>query len=700
MVTPATITINSFSDQLHKILQEKFHFKAFRPGQLEAINTLMTQGRLLCIQPTGHGKSLLYQLPAVLLPGITIVVSPLLALMRDQIDQLNNRFHISAASINSDQAPEENYKAQQLAAQGKIKILFVAPEKLDHLDYFNFLLDLPVNFIVVDEAHCVSTWGHDFRPSYRQIIHFIRAVEQKNSALKVLAITATANQKTEEDIKNQLAQSKNQVLTQRQNMDRANIQLSVIQLTGLAEKLYTILQLINQLEGCGLIYCATRENTELTAEYLQSQSINAVAYHAGLDPITKRQLQHNFIANQYKVIAATNALGMGIDKQDLRFIIHFDTPGSITAYYQEVGRCGRDGQLAQGILLFDEADKKIQDYFINSSQPTITNFQQILQGIKTAETAPDLTTIKRMAGFHPNLVNVVVSELIEQGFIAKRSTHGKQLYFSAEKNSTPNLSRYENQFQTRTFELKQMIYYSQQRSGCLMQLLRKALGDTTATVCKHCNVCSKSHLVRKFDPSAIAKIQNWLNFRASMISPSIKNHLAEGVAVLNAQLRAPVFVEFMKSRSTAASITNPELLALIKQYLLKLKNQHSFSVVVPIPSRTWVARNPFAQWVADLLQVKLLVDYLQWQKIPASRQGELLNNDQRRYNVAQHMQCNKQIIIPAGSILLIDDYVGSGATLQEAARVLSKEANLSNDIVPFTIAMVKWHLGKRGMVFA
>ena len=178
---------------LNQLLKDRFGFKAFRPGQREAIESLLNIGRLLCIQPTGHGKSLLYQLPSCLLGGVTVVISPLLALMRDQIDHLNRRFNIPAASINSDQSDEENALSRQQASQGKVQVLFVAPEQLDHLDRFDFLLRLDVKLIVVDEAHCISTWGHDFRPSYRQIIHFVKALHAKNPSIKILGLTATAD---------------------------------------------------------------------------------------------------------------------------------------------------------------------------------------------------------------------------------------------------------------------------------------------------------------------------------------------------------------------------------------------------------------------------------------------------------------------------------------------------------------------------
>ncbi len=229
--------MQQLNDLLHITLKQQFDLHEFRGVQLEALTTLMTKGRLLCILPTGYGKSLLYQIPAYLLDGITIVISPLLALMRDQIEQLNQRFKIPALAINSDQSDEENYRSRQAAVEGHVKILFVAPEQLDHIDRFNFLLNLNVKLVVVDEAHCISTWGHDFRPSYRQILQFLHAVYEKNKDIKMLGLTATANKRVEEDIKKQLFFSGQDVDVIRQALSRPNIHLSVLKTKGLAAKL-------------------------------------------------------------------------------------------------------------------------------------------------------------------------------------------------------------------------------------------------------------------------------------------------------------------------------------------------------------------------------------------------------------------------------------------------------------------------------
>ncbi|MCZ6794587.1 MAG: RecQ family ATP-dependent DNA helicase, partial [Planctomycetota bacterium] len=359
---------------LDSVLRERFRFSTFRPGQREAIEALLEGGRIICIHPTGHGKSLLYQLPATLLEGMTLVISPLLALMRDQIRQLHERFAITAAAINSDQSDEENEQVRLDAREGRLRILFVAPEQLDNLETYRFLSALPIDLLVVDEAHCISTWGHDFRPSYRQIMNAVRELEEARPSLRVLGLTATANRRTAADIVEQFRGADGRsAAIHRSPMDRPNLALRVVPVTGLDNKLSILSEILQGLEGCGILYCATREQTEIVAAYLSASGHDVVAYHAGLVPDQKRELQLAFTRGKQQVIAATNALGMGIDKPDIRFIVHVDVPGSITAYYQEVGRAGRDGQAALGILLFDERDREVQEYFIRSAQPDLAD---------------------------------------------------------------------------------------------------------------------------------------------------------------------------------------------------------------------------------------------------------------------------------------------------------------------------------------
>ncbi len=691
--------VQDFDSQLETVLQKTFGFKEFRPGLREAIIALLTKGRVLCIQPTGHGKSLLYQLPSCLLGGVTVVLSPLLALMRDQIDHLRNRFGISAASINSDQSDEENAIARDAVRGGQVQVLFVAPEQLDHVDRFDFLLELDVRLLVVDEAHCISTWGHDFRPSYRQIIQFVQAAHQKNPAIKILGLTATADLRVQNDISKQLTLSGQDVVVLRETMNRPNIQLYAVETTGLAFKLAACGELLEQLEGCGLIYCATRENTELVAGYLKGLGKPVAAYHAGFDVDSKRKLQIEFIEDKYKALVATNALGMGIDKGNLRFIIHFDVPGSITAYYQEVGRCGRDGQMAKGILLYDRSDKKIQEYFIDSAQPKVGDFNQVIEVVRQAETAPNLTTIKRLTGLHPTRVMIVVAELLEQGFLKKFSNNGSQVYGSLENHMTPDLSRYTNQYEVKTVELRKMLQYGEMTSPCRMETLRSALGDQDAKQCGQCDLCQKSPLHLQCPPQKIAAINEWLSRRPQPISPIYATKTSAGLSVLDGKLRSPYFIHFMRQRGECppGALGLPDgLIELVKIHLKTLVADKVIACIIVIPSRTWKARCEVAAMIGEYLGVPVMTDLLEWNVLPEKRQGELLNNDQRHHNVHTKMRLTQQpSAVTKGAILVLDDYIGSGNTFKEAARTL-RANGLKNELIPFTIAGIKWHLGKPG----
>lgn len=684
---------------LQTTLRQTFGFQEFRGIQLEAIQTLMTKGRLLCILPTGYGKSLLYQLPASLLDGVTVVISPLLALMRDQIEHLNQRFKIPALAINSDQSEEENYWARQSATQGRIKILFVAPEQLDHVDRFNFLLNLNVKLVVVDEAHCISTWGHDFRPSYRQILQFLHSINAKNKNVKMLGLTATANKRVEEDIHKQLFFSGQEAVVIRQGLNRPNIHLSVLKTKGIAAKLAACEDLLHRFEGCGLIYCATRENTELVADFLQMQGLNVTSYHAGYEVDTKRRLQKEFISDKYKALAATNALGMGIDKGNLRFIIHFDFPGSITAYYQEVGRCGRDGNNADGVILYDPLDQNIHEYFIHSALPTLQDFQNVIETVRAAEQPLGLTTIKTITGLHPTRVTIVIAELIEQGFLAKYSLNGKQVYQVLPKYGRPDLSRYTNQEEVKSYELKQMLHYGEQSEKCRMAILRLSLGDDHAENCQHCDCCLKRNAAFNIPTDKLTFINIWLKKRPVVIAPVVREKISAGLSVLDSKTRTPLFVSFMRQRANCPEDSlgmNDELLDLLKMHLGSLAKKGRVAGLISLPSRTWQARDRVATILAKHLEVPML-DMLAWQECPPKRQGELLNNNQRHDNVHQRMQVKTQIRVPQGTLILLDDYIGSGNTIKEAARALRAQGIL-NELVPFTIAAVKWSLGKQGFV--
>ncbi len=688
-------------DLLKQTLTKVFGLQDFRPSQLLAIETLFEKGRVLCILPTGHGKSLIYQLPAYLIDGLTLVISPLLALMRDQIDHLNKRFNIAAASINTDQTDEENYRAKMQAISGSLKVLFIAPEKLDNLEEFLFLLNLPVKFLVIDEAHCISTWGHDFRPSYRQIIHFLHALEKKDGTVKVLGLTATANAEVEEDIKKQMASSTHEVTTLRESMNRPNISLTSVPITNIVEKLAILEELLKSYQGVGLIYCATRENTEFVADFCKTRNMEIAAYHAGFESTEKRVLQHDFINDRYKAIAATNALGMGIDKSNLRFIIHFDFPSSITAYYQEVGRCGRDGLPAIGTILYNPKDKNIQTYFIESSQPRIDDFNKILDAIRTSDLPLNLNAIKRKTGLHPTKVIVVLSELIEQRFVKKELHEKTQVYLLVENRDSLELKRYKNQYAVKYRELNKILEYSEELTNCRMCMLRQSLGDLEFKACGSCDLCTSKKHVFNISEERKQNIADWINKRATPISISRMAKVNPGLSVLDGTLRSPLFIKFMKERTVDAldfSSLDPELHNLAISHLIKIFEKEPFTAIVLIPSRTFHAGKKIAEQFGKFFNIPVFTDLLAWKKEPESRQGELLNNDQRSFNVENQMSFNTDSTLPKGAIILLDDYIGSGATMKEASRALLKSKKPPCKIIPFTLARVKWQLGKPGFV--
>jgi len=337
-----------------------FGYDQFRAGQEEIINSIISGKSVLAILPTGAGKSLCYQIPALLSKSFAIVISPLIALMKDQVDSLNKLTPI-ASFINSSLDFIASEKVLQEVASGKIKILYISPEKLSNIKFVERLKQLSPDYVFIDEAHCISEWGHNFRPSYRRIFEFIKFA----GIAKVSAFTATATEEVRIDILKQLSLTEAKVFVR--GFERENLHLNVIATSRKKEKTLEILRSNKQPI---IIYTATRSNAEEITEYLRKENIQSVFYHAGLSSEMKKIIQDDFMTGRVKVICATNAFGMGIDKNDIRVVIHYNMPGSIENYYQEIGRAGRDSKPSKVFLLYDNRDKNIQEYFINNSFPS------------------------------------------------------------------------------------------------------------------------------------------------------------------------------------------------------------------------------------------------------------------------------------------------------------------------------------------
>ena len=655
-------------------LKQLFQFDYFHDNQWNVIDKVLKGQRVLLIEKTGFGKSLCYQFPATQFDGTTVIFSPLIALMRDQVQKLQ-ALGINAKCINSNQSTEENSQIIENAKNNHVKILYIAPERMENVEWLQTARQMKISMVVIDEAHCISVWGHDFRPAFRRIINLVNLLPIN---FPVLATTATATKRVEEDIVTQIGKN---ITSIRGNLLRPNLKLLLIRVNSEDEKMIWLGQNLQKINGTGIIYTGTQVNTEVYYKWLEFLKINSASYNAGLDAESRISIEKGLINNSYKCVVSTNALGMGIDKPDLRFIIHTQIPVSPIHYYQEIGRAGRDGQSSLIILFYNpEIDLDVPRAFIENGKPSVDKYQRVINALKQ-ERLGQHELIKRVNLKQPQ-VNVIKSDLIEQGIInevLEGKTKKYELKFNAPVLDT---SKFEALRNAKIKDFEQMLAYVN-TEGCRMKFLCDFLGDDMIEVCRVCDNDQK----KKYGVSISEEWTEKLDSFRSEYFPILevegaRTRLVNGVAASHYGI-SNVGQALKRSKYENGGDFPDFLLKLTLKAFRKRFGQEIFDLVLYVPPTTSgdLVKN-FAEKVARVLKFPLSHGLIKIRQTEAQKifQSGLGKKD----NVTNAFDYPQRNEIEGKSILLIDDIYDSGATVKEIGRILSTFGAVK--IAPLVIA--------------
>ncbi len=638
---------------LTRNLQDKFQFQAFRPGQLEAIQAALAGERVLLIQPTGWGKSLVYQMIAAV-KGLTVVFTPLRALMRDQVKEAE-RYGLRAGTLNSDLDSSQHLEILDRAQRRELDLLFIAPERMDNQIWLDSFPKLPISALVVDEAHCISTWGHDFRPDYRRIVELVRLLPPQ---MPVVAVTATATKRVEQDIEKQLG-AKAKVI--RGSLVRPNFQLNVIPVSSEAEKLAWVAHWVKKLEGTGIVYCATRAMTETVAAYLGGLGIKTSYYHADLSVDERLELENGLMENTFKVVVATNALGMGINKPDIRFIIHTEFPGSMLAYYQEIGRAGRDQKPAWLVLLYNPEDRRIQESFINGSKPSPDSYHQVFSLLHKSALKEREIALK--TGLGQKAVRNIIADLREQGLVGK----DPQGYYRAIAQGTPSFDAQNELRQHKLADLEAMIEYIQTKT-CRMVFVCNYLGDPNAKPCGKCDNC-RSEALPSLPTDLVQRAREHVVHPRLHLKANINKALVyeDGRALdyyKDTRVGEAIHTSKYKTHQPFPDWLVQDSAQVVRRYWAGVE----FTGVVAVPStKSGSLVEDFARRLAQSLGLPFR-NVLGKVKV-TKQQKEFTNRTQKRENLKGAFRSEPVV---GEKLLVVDDVMDSGVTLEEVGKALKR----------------------------
>lgn len=655
------------------ILQRTFKLNRFYDEQWITIEKNLKGERVLLIEKTGFGKSLCFQFPATIFSGTTVIFSPLIALMRDQVKKLNS-LGISARCVNSEQLSGENSQIINDAKAGKIKILYIAPERQENLEWIEATRQMNLSMIVVDEAHCISVWGHDFRPAFRRIINLVNLLPK---GLPVLATTATATKRVEADIAQQMGGNLTII---RGNLMRENFKLFVIKVNSEDEKLIWLGQNIKKIPGSGILYTGTRIDTEIYSKWFEYLKIPSIGYNAGLDPGSRIAIENGLMNNQWKCVISTNALGMGIDKPDIRFIIHTQIPQSPIHYYQEIGRAGRDGQPTYIILFYNPEDRKLPEAFIEGGRPAIAKYEKVINAIKNEMLGE--RDLMRRTNLKQNQIRVIKADLIEQKII-REITIGRSKKFEYITGAPQlNTKAFEELRASKMKDLEKMIEYVETTQS-RMKYLCDYLGDSSFHSFNNCDNTGLKKITGIVTPEWFQKLQDFReDYFPELEVETRGTHLVNGVAASYYGV-SNVGAALHRSKYENGGDFPDFLLRLILKAFRKKFGQEKFDLILYVPpTKSGDLVKNFAMKVSQVLKFPISHN-LTKQRI-TNEQKVFENSYLKSDNVKNAFMYKIPDEIKGKSILLIDDIFDSGATIMEIGRYLTNLGVLK--IVPLVIA--------------